>query len=297
MKIPAAHILKQFVNRTREVAGFENLLSDKTKRIMCISGPGGIGKSVLLSRMMEKCAERKLDWVQIEWEDSRHFNYLDVMREIRKATDPTLFQLFNDRVNFYTVPNYEMKITLDAGPIQNVEVLKGGQIKQSGVTVHIGHTVEIKDSMINVQRPDRDVTKNEIVIGMTNAFMPCFKALTSERPLVIFLDALEKADKLTNAWIWDELLTRVRDEELRNLLVILSGRNTFEPDPTFFDSSEVYALKPFKSEHILDYLEKRGLDRMDFLADWILANSDKGNPLKVAQDVDNYIRFQREKAE
>ena len=236
---------------------------------------------------MEKCAERKLDWVQIEWEDSRHFNYLDVMREIRKATDPTLFQLFNDRVNFYTVPNYEM----------NVEVLKGGQIKQSGVTVHIGHTVEIKDSMINVQRPDRDVTKNEIVIGMTNAFMPCFKALTSERPLVIFLDALEKADKLTNAWIWDELLTRVRDEELRNLLVILSGRNTFEPDPTFFDSSEVYALKPFKSEHILDYLEKRGLDRMDFLADWILANSDKGNPLKVAQDVDNYIRFQREKAE
>ncbi len=297
MKIPAAHILKQFVNRTREVAGFENLLSDKAKRIMCISGPGGIGKSVLLSRMMEKCAERKLDWVQIEWEDSRRFNYLDVMREIRKATDPTLFQLFNDRVNFYTVPNYEMKITLDAGPIQNVEVLKGGEIKQSGVSVHVGHTVEIKDSMINVQRPDRDVTENEIVIGITNAFMPCFKALTSEHPLVIFLDALEKADELANAWIWDELLTRVRDEELRNLLVILSGRNTFEPDPTFFDSSEVYVLKQFKSEHILDYLEKRGLDRMDYLADFILANSAGGNPLQVAQGVDNFIRLQRQKAE
>ena len=295
MKIPAAHILKQFVNRTREVAGFESLLSDKTRRIMCVSGPGGIGKSVLLSRMMEECAARKLDWVQIEWENSRRFNYLDVMREIRKSTDPTLFQLFNDRVNFYMVPNYEMKITLDAGPIQNVEVLKGGQIKQSGVTVHIGHTVEIKDSMINVQRPDRDVTENEIVIALTNAFMPCLKALTSESPLVIFLDALEKADELANAWIWDELLSRVRDQEIPSLLVVLSGRNTFEPDPTFFDSSEVYALKPFKSEHILDYLEKRGLDRMDYLADFILANPGGGNPLKVAQGVDNFIRFQRQK--
>ena len=297
MKIPAAHILKQFVNRTREVAGFKNLLSDKTKRIMCINGPGGIGKSVLLSRMMEECNGRKLDWVHFEWEDSRRFNYLDVMREIRKATDPTLFQLFTDRVNFYMKPNYKMKIALDAGPIQNVEVLKGGEIKQSGVTVHVGHKVEIKDSMINVQRPDRDVTEDEIVIDLTNAFMPCLKALTYERPLVIFLDALEKADEFANAWIWDELLTRVRDEEIRNLLVILSGRNTFEPDPTFFDSSEIYALKPFKSEHILDYLEKRGLDRMDFLADWILANSDKGNPLKVAQGVNNYILLQREKAE
>lgn len=294
MKIPAAHILTQFVNRTRELTGFENLLSDKTKRIMCIFGPGGIGKSVLLSRMMEKCAERKLDWVHIEWEDSRRFNYLDVMRKIRKETDPTLFQLFNDRVNFYTVPNYEMKITLDAGLIQDVEVLKGGQIKQSDVNIHIGHT--IKDFMINVQRPDRDVTENEIMISTTNAFMPCLKALTSEHPLVIFLDALEKADELTNAWIWDELLTRVRDEELQNLLVVLSGRNTFKPDPTFFDSSEIYALKPFKSEHILDYLEKRGLVRMDYLADWILATKG-GNPLQVALDVDIFVRSQREKAE
>ena len=54
-----------------------------TKRIMCIYGSGGIGKSVLLSRMMEKCVERKLNWVHIEWEDSRRFNYLDVMQEIK----------------------------------------------------------------------------------------------------------------------------------------------------------------------------------------------------------------------
>jgi len=267
-----------------------------SKRIMCLHGPGGIGKSVLLSRMMEECNKRDLEWLYIEWEDTKRFNYLDIMRKIRNNTVPSLFQLFNDRVNFYTVPNYEMKIALEAGPIQNVEVLKGGEVKQSGVTVHVGHKVEIKDSKINVKRPDRDVTEDEIVIDLTNAFMPCLKTLTNERPLILFFDALEKADDLAYAWIWDELLSRVRDEEIQNLIVILSGRKKFEPDPTFFDSSEVYALKPFRAEHILDYLEKRGLDRMDYLAEFIFANSEDGNPLQVAQGVNNFISFQRNKA-
>ncbi len=85
MKIPAAHILKQFVNRTREMAGFENLISGKARRIMCIHGEGGIGKSVLLSRMrMQECAEREVDWIHIAWEDSHRFNYRDVMQEIAK---------------------------------------------------------------------------------------------------------------------------------------------------------------------------------------------------------------------
>ena len=125
---------------------------------------------------MEECAKRKVDWVHMEWEDSRRFNYLDVMRQIREATDPALFQLFNDRVNFYTVPNYELKIALEPGLIQNVDVLKGGEIRQAGVTVHVGHKVEIKDGMINAQRPDRDVTESQIVIDLTNAFMRCLKA-------------------------------------------------------------------------------------------------------------------------
>ncbi len=81
------------------------------------------------------------------------------------------------------------------------------------------------------------------------------------------------------------------------MLVIMAGRNKFDPNPTFFESTEVCALMPFKSEHILDYLEKRGLARMDYLADFILANSAGGNPLKVAQDVDNFIWFKSQKTE
>ncbi len=76
-------------------------------------------------------------------------------------------------MNFYFIPNYEMKIKLESGPIQNVEVLKGGEIKQSGITVHVGHTVEINGSTINVPRPDRNVTENEIMIDLDQ----CFHAL------------------------------------------------------------------------------------------------------------------------
>jgi tetratricopeptide (TPR) repeat protein len=264
VKIPAKHILQEFVDRTREVAGFERLLSDSTgdfpRRIMCIYGPGGTGKSVLLSRMMAECELREIGWVYIEWEDSRRYNYLDVMRMIRDSTAPHLFHLFNDRVNFYTVHDYNLKIPLEVGTIQDVQVLSNGEIQQSGVTIHVGH--EIKDFTVNILRPDRDVTEGEVIIECTRAFMRCLHARITKKPLVIFFDALEKADEHTVKWIWAELLERLRDQEITNLLVILAGRNPFEPDATFFDCAEEYELMPFQVEHIIEYLGKRGAEAL-----------------------------------
>ncbi|MGH8064755.1 MAG: ATP-binding protein [Candidatus Entotheonellia bacterium] len=296
MKIPAKHILQEFVDRTREVAGFERLLSDSSEdspgRIMCIYGPGGTGKSVLLSRMMAECERRGIGWVYIEWEDSRHYNYLDVMRMIRDTTAPHLFHLFNDRVNFYTVHDYNLKIPLEVGTIQDVQVLSNGEIQRSGATIHVGH--EIKDFTVNILRPDRDVTEGEVIIECTRAFMRCLQARVSETPLVIFFDALEKADEHTLKWIWAELLERLRDQEITNLLVILAGRNPFEPNTTFFDCAEACELMPFQVEHILEYLGKRGLEGREDFAEFILANSD-GNPLQVALSVNNFIRFRRKR--
>lgn len=294
MKVPAAGILKEFVDRTRELAGFERLLTASTTRIVCVHGPGGIGKSLLLSRMMEECERRGVRWVHIAWEDSRRYNYLDLMRRLRDGTESSLFHLFNDRVNFYTVPEYNVKISVEGGSIQNVQVLSGGVIQESGVTIHVGHTIEIKDLNLDKTRPDRDVTENEVIIGLTHAFMPCLRAVTSEHPLVVFLDALEKADNLTLNWIWKELLVRIRDEEIPNLLFILSGRQPFERDPTFFDCAAIYELKPFQEDHILDYLEKKGLGRNEMLAGFIWKTFN-GNPLDTAKSVKSFLEHLTEK--
>src|SRR5262245_52423010 len=250
-----------------------------------------MGKSALLNRMIETCESRGTRWVYIEWRDSRRYNYLDMMRIIREDTVPPLFALFNDRVNFHNAPQYRLQIPLEGGNIQNVQVLSGGEVQQSGVTVHIGHSIEIKDLNLNMPRPDRNVTDNEILIYLTRAFMPCLQAVTAEKPLVIFFDALEKADKLTLDWIWEELLARVRDRDVTNLFVALAGREPIEPEPSFFDCIDVYEMQPFQTDNVLEYLEKRQLGRLEDLARFILANFG-GNPLQIAQSVNNFLRFQ-----
>ena len=294
MKVPRQSLLARFVDRTQEVSEFQKLLEQSPSGILCLHGPGGIGKSAVLSRMMDECEKRGIRWIHIEWEDSRRYNYLDVMRRIRDGTEPAMFQLFNDRVNFYTVPEYALKISLEGAPIQNVEVLAGGEIRSSEVTVHVGHSLEIRDLMVNVPRPDRCVTDAEIVIESTNAFMPCLRGFAAEHPLVVFFDALEKADPLARKWICDELLRRVRDEEITNVFVVLASREHFELDPSFFDCMSGFELQPFRIDDVFEYLTKRGVDCEKRLAEFIFANSERGNPLKIAVSVDNFVRLQDE---
>jgi hypothetical protein len=106
-----------------------------------------MGKSSLLSRFMSECNHRKMRWIYLEWRDSRRYSYLDVMRRVRQESDPSLFHLFNDRVDFYTVPQYTLKIDLRGGNIQDVQVEVGGLLSGSTGPIHVGHNIHIPDSM------------------------------------------------------------------------------------------------------------------------------------------------------
>ncbi len=262
---------------------------------MNIFGPGGIGKSLLLGRMMTACRERGIAWVHIEWEDSRHYGYPDLMRRIRDGTDPGLFELFNDRLNFYTVPEYRMKIQLEGSSIERVAVLENGQVQQSGVTVHVGHSVQIADANLAGLRSDQGVSETEVMIQVTGAFVVCLQAFTAHRPLVLFLDGIEKMreDNRTYGWIKQELLERVRDAELTNLFIVIAGRESLglDGDPSFFECAATYELKPFEGEHIREYLHKRGVTMPEF-ADWMVAQGET-NPLQVALSVDNFVKYMR----
>lgn len=285
-KIPAQHLLKQFVDRIREMAEFTKMIKGSGVCLMCIQAPGGMGKSQLLHRMMDECDKQGMKWVSIEWEDSKKYNYLDIMREIRdQAKEDVLFQLFNDRVNSYMKPDYTLKIQLEGNAIEDVHILEGGDIKHSNVTVHAGHTVEIRDCNISVPRPDRDLSGIEF--KLTEAFMPCLRALVSKAPLVVFLDALEKTDEPTRNWIGKQFLTQVRDREIENLFVVLAGRQEFPLDPSFFSCRVRYDLRPLEREHIRDYLLRQEFARevSDVLVDTFYGWT-KGEPLRLANAVE-----------
>lgn len=294
-KIPARHLLKHFVDRVREMAEFDKMLKGSGVYVLCIQAPGGRGKSQLLHRMMEECDLQGVSWVSIEWEDSRKYNYLDIMRQIREQSNQdVLFQLFNDQVNSYMKPEYTVKIQLEGSTIENIHVLESGEIQQSNITVHAGHNVEIKDCNISIPRPDRDLGKIEF--KLTESFMPCLRTCTSKAPLVVFLDALEKVDDPTRTWISKEFLTQVRDHDINNLFVVLAGRQEFPLDPSFFSCRVVYDLRLLEREHIRDYLSKQGFveNVSDVLVETFYSWT-QGDPLQLANAVEAVRQSAREK--
>ena len=294
-KIPAAHLLKYFVNRTREMGEFERMLINADVRLLCLHGPGGMGKSVLLGKMLQVCNERNINTVYIQWETDRSYNYLDIMRQMRDQTGPdTLFQLFNDKVNFFTNPEYKLRIQVDGGSIGDVHVLDNGEIQQSNVTVHVGHTVEIKHQQLKLDRSDAEAAR--IPFQITEVFVPCLKALAQNNPLVVVLDGMEKPDASTQAWIWNEFLPLMRDQVVSKLFVILAGREKFVPDPSYFDCSRVLELRPLGPNDVEDYVHRRGVAQCsaDFL-NLILAGTE-GEPLKVGVMLDMFMRYQQQSA-
>lgn len=295
VKIPAPHLLKYFVNRTREMGELEHMLIDSQVRVLCLWGPGGMGKSVLLSKMLQVCNDRGLNTAYVQWETDRSYNYLDMMRQIRDQTGPeTLFQLFNDKVNFFTNPEYKLKIQVEGGAIGDVHILENGEIQKSNVTVHVGHTVEIKDLQLKLDRSDAEAAR--IPFQLMEAFVPCLKALMQSNPVVVVFDGMEKPDASTKNWIWNEFLTLVRDQTVDKLFVILAGREQFVPDPSFFDCTRVLELRPLGRNDVEDYLHRRGVAECsaDFL-NLILAGSG-GQPLKVGETVDMFMRYQQQQA-
>lgn len=294
-KIPAPHLLRYFVNRAREMGELEHMLIDSQVRVLCLWGPGGMGKSVLLSKMLQVCNNKGLNTAYVQWETDRGYNYLDVMRQIRDQTGPdTLFQLFNDKVNFFTNPEYKVKIQVEGGAIGDVHVLENGEIQKSNVTVHVGHTVEIKDLQLKLDRSDAEAAR--IPFQLMEAFVPCLKALMQSNPVVVVFDGMEKPDTSTKNWIWSEVLTLVRDQIIDKLFLILAGREQFVPDPSFFDCTRVLELRPLGRNDVEDYLHRRGVAECsaDFL-NLILAGSG-GQPLKVGETVDLFMRYQQQQA-
>ena len=290
LEIPNERILQHFVDRINEVGHFEGVLRGSDHRILWIHGPGGIGKSVLLSRMMDECHNRAIRWVHIEWTDGRKYDQLNLMREVRDRCErPELFQLFNDRVNHLTKPGYTIEVKLDLGDIENVEVLKDGTLESGGNTVHVGHTIQ--DLSIPVLNPDVKTDELARRMELTQAFFPCCEAVLREGPLVLFLDGMEYAEEEGSAiaWIREELLERIRNDGLKGLMVVLAGRTEVGVDPAFFHCMRSFRLQPFEVEDIEEYLRRRGVaGDLNQLAQFLLGGVG-GHPDQVARMTNGYL--------
>lgn len=294
-------LLSQFVDREAEMRRFCGMLDSDIKHIMLLCGESGSGKSWLLQKMMYECSQRSLRKAKVIWTDTSSYDYMWTMRAIRDdlGAGESSFQTFNDLINQYTdrtySPSVSPQIVVNIGGPQTV--LENASIKDANVG-EIAHTI-IKDNMFMIPRSDLNISVKELQLRLTGAFIKDLADLIGAKPdlpkippIVVFLDAAEKMSLDTEKWIWDELLRAVFEERLRNVKFIICGQRRHDVSPDWLITVEEAELQPLTKAHIMEYLERRGVngDQTEMVAEWLLATT-KGRIKDIAVQAEMYVRW------
>jgi hypothetical protein len=286
-------LLSEFVNRDEEMARFGAMIEHDHLFVTAICGEGGIGKSSLIDKMFHEAAQRELPRARLEWTEARSHDYLAVMRTIRDHLGTVPFRQFTDHVNFFTVPQYKLTVSVEGAG--SIAVLDQGKVVDARVGDIAG--VIVKDLMLTLPRHDMDVPESERRSRLTDAFVPGLAAATAERPCVIFLDAVEKMTPETAVWFWQDLLPRLRDQGATRAKFVLCGRSMPPMDRTWRRTAEYLQLKPLAKRHIVEYLVKRGVETAAGELAEMLLIATSGNMFHLATWVDAYLERVRGKAD
>ncbi|MCA9934562.1 MAG: hypothetical protein H6662_06290 [Ardenticatenaceae bacterium] len=113
------------------------------------------------------------------------------------------------------------------------------------------------DSQQERQRAERQINES---------FFACLARLMTDKSQIAFLfDGIEEAPDVAEDWIRHELLLRLRDGQLNDIVVILTGRTKL--DLTDLEMSHLLvpaSLKPFTEDHVREYfVEKRNIHDPD----------------------------------
>lgn len=284
-------LLAEFVDRSTEVRLFCDSIEPETNPILVYWGPGGLGKTSLLHRMIHECAARSIRSLVIDWK-TYSYDYLWVMRQLRDFVGPHHFNDFTSLVNYFTVPQYQLNINVQG----NVNVLQGAQIQGSTVGDIAG--IVIRDLMIAEPRADMAVPPDERRARLTDKFLQCISDALGGAPpsdkRIVFLDTAEKMSPETGAWLWRELFLAVAQGRLPGTRFVVLGRceppEEIERDVRrLIHKSE---LRPLEKDHIIEYLARRGIEAgvREALARMLLVSTN-GNPNAVATQVDLFLEM------
>lgn len=280
--------LRWFVGRDYELKGFCNLLDTGDRYIMIICGSDGIGKTSLLTRLVDECGRRSRRLIKVRYSGFGEFDYLMVMRQVIDAIGENYFRPLMDLINYFTVPDYKPKIILELKG--SIEVANSAHFVNSTV----GDIVGIKDLHLP-PRLDMRVPEEERMIRLSKQFfadlsvaLEVLPAEVGNNPIIIFVDDMEKMTEGTRAWLWASLLRSVLDSTLKNVKFVLGIHDAPAYDHFMEAISQIATLQPLEEKHITEYLNKRLKQVDQSLIDIVVAVS-KGLPMTVATMVDSYL--------
>jgi hypothetical protein len=115
-------------------------------------------------------------------------------------------------------------------------------------------------------RTDSQQERQHAERQISSAFFDCLTAILRDKsPIVLLLDSIEAAPPEAERWLLEELLPRLTEETLKDLVIIITGRKT--PDMSRLNIRHLLVetkLTPFVEADIREYFEERrkisGLD-------------------------------------
>jgi len=256
-----------FVDREKQTQGFLKMLSRETeKAIMAIEAPADMGKTWTIQRMRHECSLQQSPNVHFDFRDRRPWDYLSIARQTRDQMGATHFNLLTETINNSTGVNIQLSSGAGASGDVDVDLDGGSGGLEVGGDVQVAgrDAITVKDNFFYVQA-DSETTRRAIEGRITDAFFTCLGDLAQEKPLVFFFDSYEEATEQADRWIQSQLLARIRDGQLANVVIVLAGREL----PELSRSSWRHCLastglQPFEREHIIEYIrEKRMLMALD----------------------------------
>ncbi len=265
--------MEWFVDRLKQLQGFQKMTRGETdKCIMAIRAPAEMGKSWLIQRMRQECGAADLPTLYIDFRDRCPYDCLTIVRTARDQMGAAAFNALTQTINELTGVNIQLSTAgASAGAPRfagGAQVNLGGQqANLAGAQVSVGDVAGgsiIKDNYFYVQA-DSGTARRAVEIRITDVFFACFAALaTPDKKCVFLLDSYENVTEEADRWLRDNLLARLRDKQLANVIAIIAGRTT----PDFGDEWKARlastGLDPFTQDDVTDYLtNKRKVTSLD----------------------------------
>jgi hypothetical protein len=254
-----------FVNREKQTTGFLKMLNRETeKAIMAIQAPSEMGKTWTVQRMRHECSLVQSPCAHFDFRDRQPWDYLSIARQTRDQMGAAHFNLLTQTINDATGVNIQLSSGAGNGSSVDVEFGDVTQTEGSTIEADVAGRDIVKDNFFYVQA-DSETTRRAIEARITDAFFTCLSELAQAKPLVFFFDSYEEVTEEADRWLQAQMLARIRDGQLNNVIVILSGREL----PELSRSSWRHCLastglEPFEREHVIEYItEKRMLTSLD----------------------------------
>lgn len=219
-----------FVDRITHTANFTKMLTGQTDRqIMLLSGAAGMGKSWLLHIFAHEARSRAVPVALVDFADGLTYDGQLIIRRCRDALGSDCFQHLTQTMNDLVTPS--IRLTAEGGEAAGVSLsVAGSQVGDLRVGDVAGQNI-IKDNqfMLSADSPEQRRLLEDRING---AFFYCLSNLCQRGPVVLLFDAYEHTSRLGDEWVsrasdqWvvSELLYRIRNGRLLNVVVVIAGR-------------------------------------------------------------------------